>query len=324
MSSALTILHISDDVILDILDMLDPVSLAQVHASCRQLHALSSRSSLWARHLRVFTGEREVLGADPDCIPSCELFGRLFRPRTRGWHCDHCGDTLMPQHPLTQGFRQRCPCICRRVKMPLEMFSFAASRCGSSCLNSGFQDMANDLKEHFDFALRLSFRLPENLSDTDLVILCTTEAPELSDTEQSSLIAFVRAGGTAILTAFSNWSRFGHFNRKLVEWLGVDVQPGSFLEGRSTVVPDLPTHPWGCEPHLSNKGESHFVLDGEERTCAFFPRGHRKTHAGQVFVCSNYHWLADEAKWMGGLYNDGDNRSLLLNLAADAASRRCH
>jgi hypothetical protein len=50
-----------------------------------------------------------------------------------------------------------------------------------------------------------------------------------------------------------------------------------------------------------------------------------------VLVCSNFHWLADEGAWDGGLMRiaDGDNtipeddnQEMLLNLAASAATFR--
>ena len=37
-------------------------------------------------------------------------------------------------------------------------------------------------------------------------------------------------------------------------------------------------------------------------------------------MCSNYHWLADPAAWLGGLLHEEANAALLLNLAAAAAA----
>jgi hypothetical protein len=137
-----------------------------------------------------------------------------------------------------------------------------------------------------------------------VVMLCTTEGAALSDEEQSELRRFVtEQGGTAIVSAFSNWSRDNHYNEGLVGWLGVDVQPrAQFGEAHvHTIKMSPPCMPgvlgtlfaqagrngccaWGDVDTFVNKGETMFSLRPDARSIAltrhaetmhtlvFFPR----------------------------------------------------
>lgn len=212
----------------------------------------------------------------------------------------------------------------------------------------GFRRMLQELENNFQLSLNLVDVLPnvDTLANVDLLILCTTEGTELTDAEQQGLIHFVRhQGGTAIVSAFGNWSRYGHFNRRLSDWLGVTVVPGAnfVFELRTTFIPGLPLGPWHSEGIFHNIGETQFRFQQEQqdeamegsigkgqdeeeevRTSVFFPRGNARTGAGQVLVCSNYHFLADPNHWRGGLFLEptAANRHMLLNLAAHAAAYR--
>jgi hypothetical protein len=86
--------------------------------------------------------------------------------------------------------------------------------------------MLAELRYHFDLRLKTLNRLePSVLGDVHLAILCTTEGVALDRSEMQELQGFVHGGGTAIVSAFSNWSAHDHFNENLVHWLGVDVIP---------------------------------------------------------------------------------------------------
>jgi hypothetical protein len=207
---------------------------------------------------------------------------------------------------------------------------FTARRCRSSSFEHGFHQILAELRSNFDLNLQLVDVLPdeESLRRVDVLILCTTEGSALTDTEQEGLVNFVRQGGTALVSAFSTWSAFGHYNRKLSDWLGVTVAPGTaFRPPQLTTVAGAPSGPWDSQGHLHNMGENEFmvVAEGGERkayTSAYFPRGHARTGAGHVLVCSNFHWIADPHHWHGGRFLEEANRHLLLNLAADAAIHR--
>jgi hypothetical protein len=322
---SLTILDLSDELLLHVLDLyLDPVSLARVGGACRRLSSLSRTPALWKRRIAPFAGTFEGAFA-PDPKPSGRLFGALFAPRTRGWKCPACLDTL------TTTSARCCPCVCRRQRFPLTVMGFSARRCRSSSLRRGFHRMLEKLMDNFEFSLELVDVLPdeESLRRVDMLLLCTTEGPELSDAEQQGLVNFVRQGGTAIVSAFSTWSSFGHYNRKLSAWLGVSVVPGAAFSHPqvTTVAGGLPTGPWDSQGRLHNMGENQFTVDtgGGMRktyTSLYFRRGHACTGAGHVLVCSNFHWIADPHHWHGGRFQEEANRHLLLNLVADAAIHR--
>jgi hypothetical protein len=345
-----SILDLSDELLLHLLDAyLDPVSLVRIGKTCHRLSSLSKTSTLWERHIAHFDGCDET---DGQGIASAQLFGALFQPRTPGWICAICNDTLLVRPSLSSSKTSsvwRCACVCRRVLLPLTVVGFSPARCGSSSLVIGFQRMLQELDNNFHLNLNLVDVLPtgEALAKVDLLLLCTTEGTELTDTEQRGLVHFVRhQGGTAIVSAFGNWSHFGHFNRRLSDWLGVRVMPGANFDfaRRTTFIPGLPLGPWPSGGNFCNVGETEFTLQpeqhddapegstGEEeedeeeevRTSLFFPRGHERTVAGQVLVCSNFHFLADPDHWMGGLFHEPTdaNRHLLLNLAAHAAAYR--
>ena len=77
------------------------------------------------------------------------------------------------------------------------------------------------------------------------------------------------------------------------------------------------------------------VNEGEQRT-ALLPQRVAKlvfypprptaeggvTGRGRVLVCSNYHWCADPAHWMGGKLFEGANLPLLHNFIAGAVAAR--
>lgn len=322
MGRTVSVFDLSDEILFRVLDSyLDPVSVARVGGTCRRLSVLSKSRGLWERLIAPFDSA-DTQGQ----AASSMLYGSLLQPRTPGWNCDVCGNTLYVSSGST---RQRCVCVCRRVRLPLTVMGFSHQRCRSSSLSQGFDHMTQALIDNFDFNLQLVDSLPdeEALRGVDMLVLCTTEGPELTATELQNLMDFVRRGGTAVVSAFSQWSSFGHYNRKLSQWLGVTVDPHApFLNERATLIPDAPMGPWDTLGRFINRGETEFMVDvgggsREKRTSVYFPRGHDLTGNGQVFVCSNYHWIADPNHWNRGTFHRGMNRHLLLNLAASAAAK---
>lgn len=65
----------------------------------------------------------------------------------------------------------------------------------------------------------------ELLAPLDVLVLCTTEGPALSQPELAALRSWVEAGGALIVSAFSNWSAYNHFAAQTVSWLGLQTMP---------------------------------------------------------------------------------------------------
>ena len=77
--------------------------------------------------------------------------------------------------------------------------------------------------EHADLSIT-SLRA-ELLAPLDVLVLCTTEGPALSEPELAALRSWVEAGGALIVSAFSNWSAHNHFAAQTVGWLGLQTMP---------------------------------------------------------------------------------------------------
>ncbi len=218
--------------------------------------------------------------------------------------CQLCGDTL---RRLNSHSGRRCPCIATRgAQLPLRLFSLSPGRSGDSSLDTltTFSEMRATLAELFELTVVTADRIePNSLCGVDMVILCTTEGEGLSEEEQTELHRYVYGGGTAIVSAFANWSAHHHYNIALTSWLGVESAEGAdfgqvqeyrleesvpqWLRCRSV---------WGCADHMHfvNTGETPFhLLAGEgtsdgiplhgsagATTLAFFPR--LDAHAGKV------------------------------------------
>jgi len=261
-----------------------------------------------------------------------------------------------------------------RTKVPLRVGGLAERRSGTSDLKcGGFSNMIGMLKRTFTFTEMETLKdlTTDALSGLDVFILCTTEGPELSDAEVTALRAWVEAGGALIVSAFSNWSPYRHFAAKTVGWLGLETVPHAAFKDQATYIlehvaseagvavqSELLMGPFGHVDRFANMGESIFkVLDAalhfgavpltrpeleqSKSTLVFYPpsidRAEGVTGKGRVLVCSNYHWIADEAHWGGGLlafrnrsepatFNANralrPNQALLLNFIAGALAAR--
>lgn len=258
----------------------------------------------------------------------------------------------------------RCPCVVTRCqRLPLALGQLGQARAGSSSLRSGgFSELHTTLGEHFRMRHEdLAILTPQTLEGIDALILCTTEGPALAAEEVAALKDWVQAGGALIVSAFSNWSRHGHYAAATVGWLGIRTIPHTDFLPRITHT-FQPESISGCEltaqlcgqaspfamsarDQFVNTGESVFLLTPEatelgavklcghdllaepisssaQATLAWFPPGKPATRKGRVLVCSNYHFLADSNYWNGGTLRRGDNARLLLNFLAGAVSSR--
>eukprot|EP00927_Polykrikos_kofoidii_P044241 TRINITY_DN38260_c0_g1_i1.p1 TRINITY_DN38260_c0_g1~~TRINITY_DN38260_c0_g1_i1.p1 ORF type:complete len:402 (-),score=21.12 TRINITY_DN38260_c0_g1_i1:137-1303(-) len=239
-----------------------------------------------------------------------------------------CGGSL-----FVDGAR-RCECVAARVpNLPLVLGSLVGERSGTSALSSGGFNA-------FIAMLRRTFRLnhvelasleDDALAQMDVFILCTTEGPALGPVELANLRAWVEKGGALIVSAFSNWSAYGHYAATTVGWLGLQTVRRARFEGHTEwdlialvdsdprAVSSLLKGPFGHTWHFKNCGESRFQLSQDAfrfgavnlttRNCdvgtlVFYPPrsvSHEGvTGKGRVLVCSNFHWLADADHWNGG------------------------
>ena len=152
-----------------------------------------------------------------------------------------CGNTLLLRSD------QRCPCVSVRYRLPLTFAQLHPRRSGSSSLKSGgFGSMRSSLATRFRSlsvgGLSLSSTLDiidimelsdESLRNIHVLLICTTEGPPISDTELAAMRRWVEAGGALIVSAFSNWSRYGHFARNAVGWLGIETEAGAPFGNRA-------------------------------------------------------------------------------------------
>lgn len=204
--------------------------------------------------------------------------------------------------------------------------------------SGGFTILRGILKRHFRCSVaELRECREEELNNFDVLVLCTTEAPELTEDQVAALSAWVQRGGCLVVSAFSNWSGHQHFATRTVGWLGISTLPQAQFEGmrRHRLEPPegdsgeaarrILAGPFGKVRELVNLGESEFELRREatQRGAVILNRSSSPEHSpqlatlvyyppcpvarggvsgnGRVLVCSNYHWLADPEWWNGGL-----------------------
>mmetsp|Transcript_158376 Transcript_158376/g.485255 ORF Transcript_158376/g.485255 Transcript_158376/m.485255 type:complete len:379 (+) Transcript_158376:38-1174(+) len=245
--------------------------------------------------------------------------------------CDPgCGGTLVVNGA------QRCPCVAARTPtLPLRLGSFSRDRCGTSALSGGgFTQLLGLLRRSFAFEhVEMQELEPARVAQLDVLLLCTTEGPRLEEAELAAVRAWVERGGALIVSAFSNWSRFGHYAAETVGWLGLETIPRAGFQNQmiydlaptapgADVTNRLLRGPFGHAKQFANTGESLFRVKhsgfgygavrltpphdhGCLATLVFYPPRPCScggvTGKGRALVCSNYHWLADAEHWNGGL-----------------------
>lgn len=280
------------------------------------------------------------IGLNCPCVPGC------------------CGS-------LSRNGSRRCPCVAARTEqLPLRLGSLSQTRSGSSALaGGGFTVMLATLRRHFTFEHKdIEALQDDTLASLDMLVLCTTAGRALDALELAALRAWVERGGALIVSAFANWSAFGHYAEKTVGWLGVETIPrtafGGLVTHRIPLDPIKPNNdatsmllkgPFGQPEHFVNLGESEFTVSANavsygavklSPTLLFYPpksvANGGVTGKGRVLICSNYHWLADPQHWDGGLFayrHRGveqfqphqalrPNQALLLNFIAGAIAAR--
>jgi hypothetical protein len=179
--------------------------------------------------------------------------------------CQLCGDTL---RRLDSHYGRRCPCIAARgAQLPLRLFSLSPGRSGGSSLDTlaTFSEMRATLGELFELSVVTADRIePDSLCDVDMVILCTTEGEGLSGEEQTELHRYVYGGGTAIVSAFANWSAHHHYNIALTSWLGVESTEGADFGQRQEYCLEESVPQWlRCRSVWGSANHVHFVNTGE-------------------------------------------------------------
>ena len=212
--------------------------------SCRAANAAATRPGLWVNLLQRFYPDVGQAAASPMAGPSprarfltlayaqqasANRHVRTHRDGTRvppACPClPSCGGTLLAP---TGG--ARCPCVAARTSsFTLTLGQLGRARTGSSSLRSGgFSELHSLLRDHFTVRHEdLCTLSPEALRGVDALVLCTTEGPALAPDEVHALQGWVQEGGALIVSAFSNWSRHGHFAAETVGWLGIRTIAGA-------------------------------------------------------------------------------------------------
>lgn len=357
-----------------ILSKLRAHDLARSQLVCTTLRDDCVDDALWRRHVVLLLGP-EGLPANSHRGIYAALHGKVYAALygvTSACYleedetCVLCSNLLVRERTAEGGRVHVCECVAERRELyvpmsraPLVIASLSVERVGES----GSVDWAPMggpfraiLEPVFSLELRAGAELNPSLLDGAHILLANlTMAQEaLSAHELGALQAFVRAGGTAILNCFSNWSLNEACNRDLVGWLGVRTETGAAFGPpvRSAVRSDalhsastaemraLLRGPFGEVSRFDNNGSTAYtfdlaVLNGgagvgegvealEVTHSLHFINGRSAVGSGHVLLCSNFHWLVDENTWHGGTLLRGghnSNAELLRNLAAIACAR---
>lgn len=291
---------------------------------------------VWAGLLR-----RDLL-IEPSRDP-CRQYAIAMKSHT----CHLCHQRL---HCMRRGRWNHCVCIAARgTLLPLKVASLRGRNDRrvpeGNCLNGVsdfpiFSEVRSMLCQHFDLSFAEADLLtPDLLREADILILDMVAAPNtLQHSELIALCEFVKNGGYAVLSAFSNWSLSGDFHASCVQWLNIStVQHSPFHRRQVSSLQDAPRMdvrellhgPFGEAQTFVNVGETDHVLGpevvSEEMPLemdvggahSLTPRLHLfALGQGEVLVHSNLHWLTDADGWNGGTIHE--NRELVLNLFAAA------
>ena len=236
------LLDLLPELITHILKLASPSTCASFACCSSAAHILGSADEIWQAHMnRVYpdhvkrTTESDLAAILGGPIPPKQDFLRLAcgegwsRPKYKfcKMFCPcqpGCGGELV----MPSGRRCSCVCVRNGRRLPLRVGTLSAARAGSSCFREGgFRTMNQCLRTHFGFedVEELSTLEPHGLAPLDVLLVCTTEGPPLSDAELLCLRGWVEAGGALITSAFSNWSAQGHYAQSTVGWLGLQTVP---------------------------------------------------------------------------------------------------
>jgi hypothetical protein len=232
----------------------------------------------------------------------------------------------------------------RRATLKLRVTSFDKPRSDQCSLKFHvYSNFVSELKSLFEATLQyVNFITPQILEKTDVLILCGTEGPPLSNEELAAIKSFINRGGTAILNGFSNWSTYQHYNHGIVSWMGINPIIRSYYQQirDNYILPNvLPPGPYGEITQVPNVGQTDFIITDNgyangvqplakgiaEGTwsMAFSPRGSSLSGKGQILVVTNFHIFVNRFAMSGGTY-EGGGRPFILNLIADAITHSNH
>jgi len=212
----LTFEHIPGDLVLHMCRWLAPADVGRLGRVSRAMHAHSEMATrrlvlkIWrdvlprARDVPL----RLVYAAFAQDVPLRVLhaaFAHGSVPLSAGCPLDACGGSVCAPRSRTGPIR--CACAALRTKLPLTLGCFDEGRGGSSCLGGGgFDELLTTLSHSFKLKLVQSSQLtPDSLRPLDALLLCTTEGTALAEDELTALQAWVRAGGSLIVSAFAHW-----------------------------------------------------------------------------------------------------------------------
>lgn len=252
---------------------------------------------------------------------------------------DPCSMCRQHLYSMRRTGRHHCTCIANRgARLPLTVASLRGRQSGPDTPDGLetfhiWREARQLLGQHFDLRFAEASALTADLlQGADLLLLdLVSSITPLQPLELEVLQEFVKKGGYAVLSAFSNWS-VSDFHQSCVGWLGISPVPHSTFRRRIAAslqtssrvdVCELLDGPFGEARVFVNVGETDhelLPLAEELEVHSLTPRLHLYSIGlGQVLVHSNWHWITDPMGWNGGTVRD--NEVLLLNLAAAACRK---
>ncbi len=208
--------------------------------------------------------------------------------------------------------------------------------------NSDFDDYRNALLDNFETTFTSIGTLSaQNLAGINMLTIDLTNFQ--SSSEQTAMVNFVNSGGTLVMNAFSNTCcniDFPSNANTLLNPFGLEGINGGFTAATHSVNfvdNEIVNGPFGLVSTYTNQFESEFrpqagntfaglgvdVLVGDSNSAflAYLGPDPSSQRLGQVFIHTNYHAFGDSDAFSAtGNFNDADNRALLLNVAASAAT----
>ncbi len=233
-----------DEIILQIALNLPWYSVIQLAGCDTKLRTICTSDKIWNQHLQIVFHDVNDAAHNNRGIGTCSGGGQTNLLMQRFLQMAGMGTRTCRTRNVTSSSAllckcnpgcagrlflpdgSRCPCVVKRTKSnSLRVGALHFRRSRSSSLNSGgFETLREILMEEFAFGGEFEEFLTldgPNLSNIDVLVICTTEGPSLNQNEVQNLQRWVDGGGALLISAFSNWSRFNHFASVTVGWLGI-------------------------------------------------------------------------------------------------------